>query len=90
MDSEVIITPEIQANITPLQLRIVESYSIKQNTIIRITAAGYEGSARGARDGKTFFGTAGASYGIDYCVPPELGFGKKHFLIYYSLSIHLI
>jgi hypothetical protein len=86
MESIVLITPEIEVTIPKLKLRVIESYSIPQNTCISISAAGYAGSARNARDGKTFFGTAGVSYGIDYSIAPELGFGKKHFVIYYSLS----
>ena len=87
MDSDVIITPEIEASAPKLKLRVIESYSIAQNTCINISAAGCTGSMRNARDGKTFFGTAGLSYGIDYSINPELGFGKKHFVIFYSLSI---
>jgi hypothetical protein len=89
-----IITDEIDKKGKKLSLKIIESNSLLKDSIIKVSPLGYAESKRKQRDGKVFFGISldgkiqNEVFINDFVVPlEENGFGKRHFVIYYSPSI---
>ena len=72
-----------------LELKIIESQSIKQNEILTINPGGLINSNRNAMDGITYFGMNNTDYINDYNFPDnETNIGKRHFEIVYDLNMN--
>ena len=80
----------VSGRYTSLFIEIMESAAIKTGTFLKINPDGLDNSKRGAKDGKTFFGTYEGhdqSKINDYIFPSsEVGFGRRHFVIKYNVD----
>eukprot|EP00826_Nyctotherus_ovalis_P057767 TRINITY_DN7905_c0_g5_i1.p1 TRINITY_DN7905_c0_g5~~TRINITY_DN7905_c0_g5_i1.p1 ORF type:complete len:280 (-),score=61.77 TRINITY_DN7905_c0_g5_i1:376-1215(-) len=73
-----------------LAITVLESPTLKQGTVLKMTHAGLEGSKRDVKDGRAYFGTdtGQGQYQTNDCVfsMEEQGFGRRHFVIEYEPS----
>jgi hypothetical protein len=73
-----------------LVLEVLESSNVALGTLLRINAAGLEGSKRSKADGKTFFGSQMMENGEvvnDVVIDEESqGMGRRHFMISFQAS----
>lgn len=73
-----------------LAITVLESPTLKQGTVLKMTHTGLEGSKRDEKDGRAYFGTdtGQGQHQTNDCVfsMDEQGFGRRHFVIEYEAS----